>query len=132
MELICRVAIGAIVLLVVILFFLRRKPFYLYVWLPLWVNLLGSSGVIFCTGVALALKESRTHTMGPPGAADWIPILLVVLAVYLFIGAIAAVCVLPPRATRSRRSFVHAMKVAAAIFLALTLLEGCLVISLNP
>ena len=127
-----RVAIGAIVLLVVVLFFLRRKPFYLYVWLPLWVNLLGSSGVIFCTGVALALKGRRTHTMGPPGAADWIPILLVAIAVYLFIGATAAVCVLPPRATWSRQSFVHAMKIAVAIFLALTLLEVCLLISLNP
>lgn len=101
MELIIGVASGVIIFLVVLLYSLRRKPFYSSLWIMLWGSLLASSVLSFCIGTILWFKRNTNHSIGPspmaPSLTDFLCILLVVIASYLFICAIAVFCVVPPR-----------------------------------
>jgi len=124
-------AISAIAVLGIILVTIRRKPFYLNVWIPIVVNLLSSSGLVFCIGLALCVKASRTYSHGPPGLEPVVAFWLGATAACLFACGIVAACVLPPRAAWSKHSFIRAMTIAATIFLILTIIHGYFVLQIT-
>jgi hypothetical protein len=123
MELIICVAISINVLLAVVLLSLRQNPFYLAIWLSIWVNLLGLSGVFFYIGLTMGLKKAPP---GPPGAESWTAISLTVIAIYLIFCDIIVICIPPRLSAWSKQSFIHAMIITSTIFLILTLIEVCI------
>ncbi len=129
MAFIAGTAIAMVVLLVVVLLSLRKRPFYLSLWLSTWTILLGCSGVTSCIVVTLMLKWRKIEThgipySGPPGAEFWILALLVVVAMCFLVSAISAFCVVPPRSTWPQRLFTNIMEIVALTLLGLILLVG--------